>query len=52
MLYVDYVFDMSEDGTVIFDKEIKKIPGAESGDEYVLIYNETYEKWAFVRKDP
>lgn len=49
MLYVDYLFEILENGTVIFDKKIEEITGAKDGDEYILRQSET-GRWVFQRK--
>ena len=49
MLYVDYMFEILENGTLILDKDIEQIPGAEDGDEYILKKSEG-GRWVFVRK--
>ena len=50
MLYVDYVLEIHEGGTVILDKEIKEITDAKDGDEYILKYSDLIGAWVFVRK--
>lgn len=51
MLYVDYTLDILDNGTIILDKDIKEIPQAKDGDEYVLKLSES-GRWVFTRKDP
>ena len=37
MMFVDYVFDVLEDGSIIMDKELKSTQlGVEDGDKYVV----------------
>lgn len=51
MLYVDYTFELLENGTLILDSEVDKIPNAKEGDEYILTKSES-GRWVFKRKDP
>ena len=49
MLYVDHTFEILENGALILDEDVKQIPSAKDGDEYILKKSES-GRWVFQRK--